>query len=129
MTNIIKRKILYITYDGLTDQLGQSQVLPYICGLKEHGYEFHIISCEKPEKFIKQKAVIEEICKENNITWHPLPYTKSPPVYSTIKDVRAIKKTAFRLDNIHHFDMVHCRGYICTRGFTIEKEKRNSFYF
>ena len=38
-------KILYLTYDGLSDPLGQSQILPYIFKLnKEH--DFDIISFE-----------------------------------------------------------------------------------
>lgn len=36
---------LFITYDGLTDPLGQSQILPYILGLRQRGYEFHVLSC------------------------------------------------------------------------------------
>src|SRR5258706_13042105 len=96
----------------MTDQLGQSQVLPYLCELSIRGYDFHLISCEKPEKFNQHRAIIEEICEKNNIKWHPLPYTKRPPVFSTIKDVAKIKRKAFRLHRDHHFDMVHCRGYI-----------------
>ena len=37
---------LYITYDGLLDPLGQSQILPYIKNLNNKGYEFIIISYE-----------------------------------------------------------------------------------
>ena len=33
-------KVLYITYDGLTDALGQSQVLPYLVGLAEQQFDF-----------------------------------------------------------------------------------------
>ena len=42
----IMNKILYLTYDGLTDPLGQSQVLPYLIELSKNN-EIHIISCEK----------------------------------------------------------------------------------
>ena len=30
-------RVLYISYDGMTDALGQSQVLPYLCGLAQRG--------------------------------------------------------------------------------------------
>jgi hypothetical protein len=48
------KHILYITYDGLTDFLGQSQVLPYILGLEEKGYRFSILSFEKKREIRKQ---------------------------------------------------------------------------
>ena len=38
--------ILYLSYDGMTDPLGQSQVLPYLAGLSKKGFRFHLISFE-----------------------------------------------------------------------------------
>ena len=40
------KRCLYITYDGLLDPLGQSQILPYIESLNKR-YMFIIISYEK----------------------------------------------------------------------------------
>ena len=45
-----KPKVLYIMYDGLTDPLGQSQVLSYLKHLSKN-YSFHVIGYEKPEVF------------------------------------------------------------------------------
>ena len=106
------KNILYISYDGMTDPLGQSQVLPYISGLSKHGYNFTLISCEKPERFENNKAVIEKICSENGIDWRPLTYHKSPPILSTIWDVNQIQKLAYRLEEEKSFVLVHGRGYI-----------------
>ena len=63
----------------MTDPLGQSQVLPYIIGLSKKGYKFHLVSFEKPNRFKQNRKVIERICSENEIEWHPLMYTKRPP--------------------------------------------------
>jgi glycosyltransferase involved in cell wall biosynthesis len=96
----------------MTDPLGQSQVLPYLCGLSKKGFEFDLISFEKPDKYSLHKALIESICKDNKINWHPQKYTKNPPVLSTIYDLLKMKKLA---NNLHHqkkFDVVHCRSYI-----------------
>lgn len=106
------KNILYISYDGMTDPLGQSQVLPYICGLSELGYRFSLISAEKAHRFEEGKARIEDICQQYNIDWHPLPYTKKPPVLSTIKDVRNIRQTAERLHREKNFAIIHCRSYV-----------------
>ena len=45
------KHILYLSYDGMTDPLGQSQVLPYIIGLTKAGYSFHLVSFEKPDRY------------------------------------------------------------------------------
>jgi hypothetical protein len=39
--------VIYISYDGMTDPLGQSQVIPYLIGLTKKGHNISIISCEK----------------------------------------------------------------------------------
>ena len=42
-----KINTLFLSYDGMTDSLGQSQVLPYLVGLSKHNYHITIISFEK----------------------------------------------------------------------------------
>lgn len=97
----------------MTDPLGQSQVLPYICGLHKKGYSFTLISCEKKERNTSEnRALIQKICDINNIDWRPLRYTKKPPVFSTLKDIQNIKKAAFKAHQEKHFTIVHCRSYI-----------------
>ena len=58
----------------MTDPLGQSQVLPYISGLSKEGYQFHLISFEKEDKFNIHKDHIQTICDEAGIKWHPQDY-------------------------------------------------------
>jgi glycosyltransferase involved in cell wall biosynthesis len=114
----------------MTDTLGQSQVLPYICGLSKHGYSYTLISCEKPEKFEKNKSPIDKICKENNIDWQPIVYHKSPPIVSTIWDIVQIQKKANKLHQTKSFQLVHCRGYISAIiGFNMKKKFNIKFLF
>lgn len=124
------RQVLYISYDGMTDTLGQSQVLPYICGLSKQGYSFTLISCEKPERFEANKNIIEKICLENNIDWQPLTYHKSPPIISTIWDINQIQKKAYQLQEIKNFSLVHCRGYISALvGLALKRRYSLKFLF
>ena len=46
---------LYISYDGLLDPLGKSQILPYIKGIATHQKQVHIISFEKKNRIQKKK--------------------------------------------------------------------------
>lgn len=103
---------LYISYDGMTDPLGQSQVLPYLCGLSAQGYTVSLISAEKPVQFQSLNTTIERICRENGITWYPIHYTKNPPVLGTLSDIRKISKKAEELHKTKSFQLVHCRSYI-----------------
>lgn len=109
---IKKRNALYISYDGMTDSLGQSQVLPYLKGLSKEGYRFQLISFEKPERFEKYRETIQRFCNEAGIDWHPLMYTKNPPLLSTVWDVFRMKRLAKQLHETHRFSTVHCRSYI-----------------
>jgi glycosyltransferase involved in cell wall biosynthesis len=104
--------ILYITYDGLTDPLGRSQILPYLVGCARRGRRIHILSCEKPDRFAKDRARIEAICADAEIAWHPLPYHKAPPVLSSMYDQANLRRTAMRLHRNYGFGLVHCRSYI-----------------
>jgi len=122
--------VLYISYDGMTDPLGQSQVLPYLAGLSDVNTKIFLLSCEKPERFSVQKKAIEEITAKAGIIWIPLSYTKSPPVLSTLWDVRNIKRMAFSLNRQHHFDIVHCRSYIASLiGLQMKRKFGTRFIF
>lgn len=106
------KNVLYISYDGMTDPLGQSQVLPYIAGLTKEGYSFHLISFEKHERYLKYKNHIQKYCDENNINWHPQDYHIEGGIKKTIRQVRKMNKVAMYLHKRHQFSIVHCRSYI-----------------
>jgi glycosyltransferase involved in cell wall biosynthesis len=105
-------KILFVSYDGLTDPLGQSQVLPYLLNLSKLGYEITILSTEKEDNFYKNKELIASICNGSGIRWEYVFYTKNPPIISTIRDVFSLKKKARALQKELSFKIIHCRSYI-----------------
>ncbi len=108
-----KPKVLYLSYDGMTDPLGQSQVLSYQRKLTQQGFSSHIVSFDKPDLYEKHKDAVQQSLQGFDVTWHPLMYTKSPPILSTLKDIRAgWAKIQELYKQFGHFDIVHCRGYI-----------------
>ncbi len=108
MANLPK-KILFISYDGMTDPLGQSQVIPYLQGLSRYGYEIYLLSCEKKQAFHQNKTLVDEMLKGYNIRWVPLSYTKNPPVFSTLIDIIKLRKAGKKIHRQHKIDMVHTR--------------------
>ncbi len=105
-------RVLYISYDGLTDPLGQSQILPYLIGLARRGHEIHVLSCEKPDKVERERGMVEALCRDAGIAWHPLTYHKWPPVLSSTYDLAMLQRAAVRLHRQHRFGLTHCRSYI-----------------
>ena len=103
------KNILFISYDGMTDPLGQSQVIPYLSGLTKFGYRFTILSCDKPEKYKENKTYVQDLIAGYPIEWVSIPYHKNPPVLSSIYDYRMLKKKAKELHTKNNFDMVHTR--------------------
>ena len=51
---------LYISYDGLLDPLGQSQIIPYLRNLNKKGYRFIVFSYEKVEKNKVQISLLKK---------------------------------------------------------------------
>lgn len=116
-------KVLYISYDGMTDPLGQSQVIPYVIGLSKEGYEFTILSFEKSERMQRNESYIREILAANNILWVPLNFTRKPPVLSKFYDAVRMRQTAIQLFRKHGYGMVHCRSYIASDIGVLLKRK------
>lgn len=124
------KNVLYLSYDGMTDPLGQSQVLPYIIGLAKKGFHFHLISFEKPDRFLDHKKDILKICEDNGIVWVPMLYTKRPPLLSTVWDVWRMKRKAFSLNKEHSFSIVHCRSYLSALiGISMKRRFKTAFLF
>jgi glycosyltransferase involved in cell wall biosynthesis len=123
-------RILYISYDGLTDPLGQSQILPYVKGLAAAGHRFTILSFEKKERFEKERGTVEQLTGESNIEWVPVSFTSRPPLVSKFYDAIRMRHKAFELQRSHRFDMVHCRSYIAADiGLQMKRRFGIKFFF
>lgn len=68
--------ILYLTFDGVMEPLGQSQVLRYLCGLSDRGFLYFLISLEREHDLANREAVreTEELLCRHAIEWVRLPY-------------------------------------------------------
>ena len=123
-----KQNIFYISYDGITDPLGQSQILPYILGVSKNKiYKITIISFEKANNYLLNKDLIIKKISSNNINWIPLKYTKYPPILSTIWDIYKLNRTIKKL-NYLGVDLIHSRSYI-TSIVALALKKNNNVPF
>lgn len=122
-------RVLFISYDGLTDPLGQSQILPYLVGLSKLGYRFTILSFEKKERYEREQAQIRSICASAQINWEPEMFTSRPPVLSKMYDRWKMKRAVQRLHRKYQFQMLHCRSYISAEMGLWMKRKYGTLFF
>ncbi len=121
--------ILYLSYDGMTDPLGQSQVLPYMTGLSGKGYSISLISFEKRKTGYLFRAT-ERILKEHKIKWIPLQYHKYPPVFSTLYDLFILKRQVKKIFYSGNLSIIHCRSYITSLvGLKYKFKYKKKFIF
>lgn len=106
------KQVLYLSYDGLCDPLGQSQILPYLFKLCADGYMFTVISFEKPTGLKKHKQELARRISAFPIKWIPMKYSKNPPVLSTIYDLFRMKSKVRKELRNHTFDLIHVRSYL-----------------
>lgn len=104
-------KVLYISYDGMTDPLGRAQVIPYLQILSTN-FEIHILSFEKKVLYCRNSEAIHLILKNHNIAWHPLKYNSSPPVLSSIYDILKMYRVSVKLCKKHNYSIIHARSYM-----------------
>jgi glycosyltransferase involved in cell wall biosynthesis len=126
----MSHKVLYISYDGMTDPLGQSQVLPYLTKLAKLGYAITILSFEKKYRYAAERKIIEKITGDASITWVPLFFTSKPPIFSKMYDRWQMLRKASRLYKQEKFEIVHCRSYIAAEaGLRLKKKYGIKFLF
>lgn len=104
--------VLYLSYDGLTDALGQSQILAYQQKIASKELSVTIVSFEKRSTYEKLGEDISSTCKASHIDWKPIFYTKNPPVLSTLYDLWVAWKKIKETHTSKSIHIIHCRGYI-----------------
>jgi len=109
-------RALFISYNGMLEPLGQSQVIPYLKELAEEGVQFTLLSFERSLAFTHPG---EKMCKEltqqltaANIEWHWLPYHKTPSLLATAYDVLVGLRYASSLVRRRGIELVHARSHV-----------------
>src|ERR1044072_3147310 len=82
------RRVLFISYNGMLDPLGQTQVLPYLRALAQRGVQFTLLSFERSRAFTSEGAqkceTLRRELETQGIEWHWLRYHQRPSVPATI---------------------------------------------
>lgn len=98
---------LFITFDGINEPLGQSQILPYVKGLNEKGINFHILSFEKENQKIGQtKKELNDL----GIAWNCLSWVSGSPI-GVLAELTMGLLYAMYIIIFKKIDVVHARSY------------------
>ena len=108
-----KPAVLYLSYDGVLEPLGESQVVSYLERLAGD-YAITLLSFEKPQDTARADRVTAMAARLSAATvdWVPLRYHKRPPVVSTAIDTIAGILAARRIARARGVRIVHARGYV-----------------
>ena len=103
--------ILYLTYDGLLDPLGPSQILPYVKDISRHQDEVVVVSFEKSERLLHGKDALLSDLQNYSIEWKPLRFTKGLGFIGKSWDLSRMYMTALIISCKHNIKVVHTRGH------------------
>jgi len=110
------RRVLFVSYNGMLDPLGQTQVIPYLRVIAKSGVKFTLLSFERDKAFtpegVRKCEELREKLLAERIEWHWLRYHQRPSVPATIYDVLAGIRKASSLVRRNRIEMVHARGHI-----------------
>lgn len=105
--------VLYISYDGMLEPLGQSQVLAYLKRLAADR-SIHLISFEKADDWanVAERERLARDILASGIVWHPLRYHKRPTAVATSWDIASGLGLGLWLVLRHRLRIVHARSYV-----------------
>lgn len=109
----MKPAVLYVSYDGALEPLGESQVVSYLERLAAD-YAITLISFEKPSDAADKARMraMRTRLNASGIEWVPMRYHKRPPVISTVLDALGGIVQARRAARARSIRIIHARSYV-----------------
>lgn len=126
-----KPSVLFISYTGLLEPLGQSQVIAYQ-ELLSADRSVHVVSFEKPHDLADRVKVeaMQVRTGRAGIHWHPRRYHKRPSLLGTCWDIAVGTWVGWRLARGHGLGIVHARSYVAgVMGLLVKRLTGARFLF
>ncbi len=107
------QSVWYLTYDGLLDPLGRSQVLPYVRKLARLGHRMTVVSWEKPHRLADGRAEsLARSLADAGIQWQRFVYHQRPTFWSVVGDLGVGWWHLSRSARQERPDLLHARSYV-----------------
>lgn len=108
-----KGSILYVTVDGVLQQLGYSQVGRVILGLARQGFRYHLLSLESPAD-LSDSARVNELASRfaaQGIGWTRLAYDQRGSAVAAASNLTRLGRAVRSLVAEHDIGLIHARAY------------------
>lgn len=126
----MSKNTIFISFDGLSDPLGQSQILPYLRGIAQAGYKVQVLSCEKLARVKADKDKITADLRLYGIAWDYLIYDENGSWWTRWQYTRQLKRLAKKTVLQKQIGLVHCRSYLAALvGLSIKRKFKIPFVF
>lgn len=102
--------VLYITQNGVTTHIGQSQVTPYLLGLARAGVKITLLSaepCGQDAEISKHERIFGDI----GIRWERVTYRNTPPILGPVLTQARLHNAATKIVKKGGISIVHCRSH------------------
>lgn len=113
---------LFITYDGLLDPLGASQILPYLKSIATQEDHLHVLSFEKPERYALSAGTLRKELAGTTICWTPLIFTRRWGTLGKVWDLVRMHLAACRISAWNRPSVVHARGHAPAQAALLIKQ-------
>lgn len=103
---------LFISHTGMTEPLGQSQVIPYVAGLARRGAEMTILSFEPIARAEDEFATVHAQLAQAGVDWIPLQRSASHAAATKMWESAAALTRGLRLSLRKRPHIIHARSYL-----------------
>lgn len=114
---------LFLTYDGLTTMIAQSQVIPYLTGIAKAGFGLRVVSFERQGETADARLRVEHKFRDLPVEWLKRPFRTSPPFVAKYLDQTDMVHTARKNALDHRITAIHSRSYIGGYAGMLAKER------
>jgi len=108
----MKASILYISYDGMLDPLGQSQVIPYLVQLSKHFGGIILLSFEKKSRPRASKVELATKLSACGIEWIPIAFTEGSGSVRKLWDLSKMIIMTLAIVGSRKVRLIHARGHL-----------------
>lgn len=105
--------LLYVTYDGLLEPLGRSQVVSYLLESARGDLDVSVISFEKREDLRDEgkRSRLQAELSQCGVSWAPLIRHRTPPVAAPTWDLFRGVRAGLSFGRRSRISIVHARSY------------------
>lgn len=107
-------RALYVSHNGMLENLGQAQVLPYLRGLARRGFEIDLLSYELADVEPDRIDALRRALFVDGVTWTPLRRARDPRLRTKVVESATGVALALRRALEKRPAIVHGRSYLPT---------------